>query len=81
MQVEDEEDRKSGSGGRDKSTFENWAEDFRAKQRLKYKDYHEEKYEKDEKVLHAAYKTSGKTIFIGIVAVAIAIAAAVLMLS
>jgi 5-methylcytosine-specific restriction endonuclease McrBC GTP-binding regulatory subunit McrB len=80
MHVEDEEDEKSGSGG-DESTFESWAEDFRAKQRVKYKDYHEEKYEKNEKRFREAYKTSGKTLFIGIVAVAIVIAAAVLMLT
>jgi hypothetical protein len=80
MHVEDEENEKSGAGG-EESTFESWAEDFRAKQRVKYKDYHEEKYERNEKRFGGVSKTSGKTLFIGIIAVAIVIAAAMLMLS
>lgn len=81
MQLNDEEERNSGSGGGDKSTFESWAEDFRAKQRVKLQNYHEEKYEKNEKRFRGVYKTSGKTLFIGIVAIAVVIAAALMMLT
>jgi hypothetical protein len=81
MHGEHEEEEKSGSGDGDERNFESWAEDFRAKQRAKYKDYHEEKYEKNERRFRGINKTSGKTLLIGIVAVAVVIAAAVMLLT
>ena len=80
MQLNDEEERNSGSARGDDSTFERWAEDFRAKQRVKLQNYHEEKYEGNEKRFRGVYKTSGKTLFIGIVAIAAVIAAALIVL-
>ena len=81
MDLQEEEERNAGSGDTDEGTFESWAEDFRAKQRVKFQNYHEEKYGKKEQRFRGIYKASGKTLFIGIVAVAVVIAAALMMLN